>query len=259
MLTRQIREPYVSLTSRSLAGMLVSMKDRILSEIRRLAASNGGKAPGKALFQQETGIQDSEWYGKLWARWGDAVSEAGLVPNGMNERMSSDLVLDKFAEACRHYGKVPSSGELRMYVRATPGFISHTTFGNHFSSKENMVAALRARATERGDNDLLAILPQPKDELSPITEEASSPEGWVYLLRSGAHYKIGRSDEVEKRLKQISIALPDKVELEHAIRTDDPPGIEGYWHRRFADRRANGEWFTLSPKDVRAFKRRKFQ
>jgi len=234
------------------------MRERILTEIRRLAAENGGKVPGKGLFHRETGIAESVWYGKLWLRWNDAVVDAGLTPNKKQERLSGDLVLDKYAEVCRHYGKPPSKAELRYYARETPNFLGHNTFAKHFGSKGGLIVALRDRSIERGEEDLVAILPSVEaSTASPSSKSVS--EGWVYLLQSGNHLKIGRSDDLEKRVKQISIALPEKVELVHAIKTDDPPGIEGYWHRRFVDQRANGEWFKLSVADVKAFKRRKFQ
>src|SRR6056297_1770937 len=117
------------------------MKQEILNEIRRLANDNGGRAPGKGQFHNETQFSESDWYGKIWLRWNDAVEEAGLEPNKKQERLPSETVLQKYAEVCLHNGKVPSSAELRYYARNTTDFLSHNTFTKHFGNKADLIQA----------------------------------------------------------------------------------------------------------------------
>jgi hypothetical protein len=52
------------------------------------------------------------------------------------------------------------------------------------------------------------------------------------------------------------LQLPERALLVHEITTDDALGIESYWHRRFAEKRLNGEWFALNRADVAAFQSR---
>ncbi len=75
----------------------------------------------------------------------------------------------------------------------------------------------------------------------------------VYLLKAGPYYKIGKAKDLDQRVKQIKLQLPYPVETLHSIKTDDSMGIESYWHKRFACKRVNGEWFLLTDDDVATF------
>lgn len=234
------------------------MRERILSEIRRLTEANSGKPPGRQAFETATGIRYHEWYGVYWARWGDAVREAGFTANKLQTKLVKDTLLQCIAEAYRHFGRAATRGDLRLYGRDRPGFPSHSAISSQFSGID-LKTAVREWASKNPDfSDVVALLPDAIATERKIRTQKPK-DGSVYLIRSGLFYKIGRSDEIERRVKEIRIALPEAATLVHTITTDDPPGIEAHWHRRFADKRANGEWFKLAAADVLAFKRRKFQ
>lgn len=237
------------------------MRDHIVAEIRRIAADAGGKAPGRAVFERETGIRPSAWLGVHWARWGDALREAGFDANQKQGRTDRSEIVRHLVEATRHFERIPTYAEIRLFARTVEGFPSHSTVFNNFPSKGDIAVAIQEWIAGRdGFDDVVDLLPPQEETVAAKpTPSARAVEGFVYLIKSGDFYKIGRSDDAERRFKQISIALPDRAELFHTIRTDDPPGIEAYWHRRFADRRANGEWFKLTPADIAAFRKRKFQ
>jgi hypothetical protein len=234
-----------------------SSKDYILEEIRRLAGANGGRAPGVESFCAETGIRREEIVGRHWVRWSDAVQEAGLRPNVMTGRRDDAEVASKLAALIRRLGHYPVKAELQLARRDDPDF-------PHVDSlrKRGGVAELVARWCESvgGFDDVAAICSAARARATKGPEEkADAVElGDVYLLRSGRFYKVGRSNAAGRRGRELAIQLPERATVVHVIKTDDPVGIEAYWHRRFEDRRKNGEWFQLTAADVSAFRRRRF-
>ena len=235
------------------------MRDQILREIRRLAEANAGQPPGRKTFEEATGIRPSAWRGVYWARWGDAVGEAGFSPNSASAKTEDELFRNKLIEACRHYRRVPTAAEFRLYRRIDGSFPSDNTFRRRFGGTAEILKWLAEQIRALPEYEDVAAMLVAKGTTSTSEAKSDVKEGLVYLIKSGAHFKIGRSDELERRVKEIRIALPEAASLIHSIRTDDPAGIEAYWHRRFADKRANGEWFKLTNADVAAFKKRKFQ
>jgi len=238
-------------------------KQHILEEIKRTAKENGGVPLGTRAFAAETGVKESDWLGRHWPRWGDAVREAGFIPNEITKAYDREWLITKVIELARELRRFPVQSDLRMKANNAKGF-PHPSTLNRLGGKREMVATVAeyCRAKE-GYDDVLAMCataskpapaPQPEDDDSNDDVEF----GFVYLLRSGRFYKVGRSSAAGRRERELAIQLPEKAALVHQIRTDDPPGIEAYWHKRFEARRKNGEWFDLTAADVKAFKRRKF-
>lgn len=75
--------------------------------------------------------------------------------------------------------------------------------------------------------------------------------GYVYLLATAiGYYKIGCSSKPLSRLMTFGVQLPFAVECLHTIFSVDMYGLEAELHTRFREKRAQGEWFRLSPADI---------
>jgi hypothetical protein len=233
----------------------------ILDEIRRTAAENGGVALGVRGFAKATGIQQHDWRGVFWARWSDAVKEAGFAPNAYQAAYSDEYLFEGLVTLCRELGRFPTSTEIRLKARNDKTFANDRTYFSRFKSKQQMAASLLAYCNQRHIHEDVtrlceAVIPMQKDHDEDAADVPKT--GFVYLMKSGKHYKIGHSNSAGRREYELAIQLPEKLTTVHTIRTDDPPGIETYWHNRFAAKRLRGEWFDLTRDEVQAFKRRTF-
>ena len=236
-------------------------KQHIIDEIRRTAKENGGVPLGVGRFLKETGIRESDWRGRLWVRWSDAVREAGFKPNQKQTAIHDDVLLEKLATLTRELGHFPVAAEIRLKDAHDPDFPNLKTFAR-FGLKHDLVARVRAFCEARaGYEDVATICAA----IAPDTDDGASDDkdtepafGFVCLMKSGKYYKIGRSNAVGRREYELGILLPDSPSTVHKIKTDDPAGIEAYWHGRFAAKRKGGEWFELDASDVKVFRRRTF-
>ena len=242
----------------------MASKDHILSEIRRTAAENGGKPLGKDRFSAATDISQNDVF-RYWARWGDACQEAGFTPNQLQVPHTDDDVLARYAVLARELGKLPVRNEVNLAARNRTGFPWYSSFAR-FGSRTELAARLKQWSVARNDTEVAglcdAYLARNRSGTAQEAEHPTTAEtdGFVYMFQHGnrREFKIGLTNSVGRREYELSIQMPESLKLVHSIKTDDPAGIEIYWHNRFRAKRKGGEWFELSAADVAAFRRRKF-
>lgn len=76
--------------------------------------------------------------------------------------------------------------------------------------------------------------------------------GYIYLLEAldGEFYKIGRTANLDDRIRTFGVQLPFPVSLRHSLSVPDMACAELALHRHFSAERVNGEWFRLNPEQV---------
>jgi len=254
---------------RDLKGDGMRDKQFILSEIRRMATINGGKPVGQTRFRTGTGIAHEDWRGVYWARWGDALSEAGFEPLEWTPPSDEEQMIEGLVELVRKYRRFPVKAEILIEKRSNPQIPAPNVLLRRFGNKKQVIQKVRVFCSSKDEYaDVLEILANEAIESdstegvfeSETGKRKSKPSGHVYLVKSGRLYKIGQTANRWQRMNQLDRQTAEGIEeVIHTIAAfDDAPGIERYWHQRFKEKCVKREWFDLSAEDIRAFKKRKW-
>ena len=189
-------------------------KDFILNEIRRTALGNNGKPLGTQTFFNATGIKRSDWLGKYWSRWGDALNEAGFESNEFQTAYEIDYLFEKYIELINELGHIPVEAELRMKARSDKMFPSHSAFSRLGPKNERMLLLAKfceSRQSHLNVAEMCRKAINPSSQTTTNTTSTSSQDGYVYMIKSGNHYKIGYTNDFHRRGKEITIELPERA------------------------------------------------
>ena len=144
---------------------------------------------------------------------GDALREAGLTPNQLNKAYPEDELIEKFLSLIRELGRFPVVGELKMKSRADEHFPTHNVFAR-LGSKQQLASKILSYCDRHVGYDDVAALCGPIAS-KPVTAVDEAPDettiGYVYLMKSGAYYKLGRSNAAGRREYELSIQMPEKL------------------------------------------------
>lgn len=83
-----------------------------------------------------------------------------------------------------------------------------------------------------------------------------SNEGYVYILQveGQPYYKIGCATNPLVRMRELQCASPRPMMLIHTIRAENMCKLERQFHLHYQDKRVQGEWFSLSQRDINALR-----
>jgi hypothetical protein len=243
-------------------------KDQLIALLQESARSNGDCPLGANAFFRQTGLSKQTLWDVGIRSYGDLCEIAGYQRNELKKSIDTDRLLESLAVLTEKLGRYPDTTDRHIAHRSDSTFPSSRAFLTAQKKNGSLDRQLQAWCRSRPQYATALKIVDAKlsqaETSRPPSQTKKIVAGYVYLLRygnTGRDYKIGMSDDAGRRHSQLSGMFPGDLRIVHVIETDDPRGIERYWHERFDTKLVKGkkEIFRLDASDVSAFKSRKYQ
>ena len=143
------------------------------------------------------------------------------------------------------------------------GYRLHQLFADHFEGlevREAVPAEINPSGSRGRTRHTKGVLADRTIPMEIVGKATPTPRGgYVYVLRSALGSKVGRTRNIPNRMRPFGIKLPIAYTIPLCAWFDDCVDAESRYHRLFASKHINGEWFDLVETDVELIRRRVFQ
>jgi hypothetical protein len=240
-------------------------KQEILEAYKVAVKENDGKVLGIDKFTEICGINEHELT-KHWIKMSNLQAAAGVATPVFGESLDMTVVINTWCSIISYFKHYPTQRELDNYLNNNSSIgLSLSTLTKKLGNTKNTINQIIAYCMANNIHlDVVAsceakLQTLPDNQNDDVGGRDNLKHGWVYLIHlRSKQYKIGKTDNLNRRLDEHSHILPD-IKYAHNIETDDPSGVEAYWKQRWkdklVDKSMSEEVFNLTSDDVAAFKR----
>lgn len=205
-----------------------------------------------------------------WIQAGWLPTEAASI--APNVRMGCYVLAARFNPTwdkgeVRAVGKVIALGQCTKVIWRTTHFdIEPSGYGrqqwSRYSFNFEPGVAARYRLQERCEALFPEVVPVPAEEdgspnhlpmrsgLRHNQRCSVGRPGYVYVLASQLGHKIGRSSHLLSRTRHFTVKLPFPTQLLLSGWFEDSSAAEAHFHRVYASKRLQGEWFDLGEREL---------
>jgi hypothetical protein len=151
----------------------------------------------------------------------------------------------------------------RFAANKVAGYGLHQLFADVFpdlTPRENLPNGAQSVSTDHCGTARTSSIPRERLEPVEVIGEPSDSTrgGWVYLLKSAYGFKVGRTRNIPNRMRSFGVKLPIIYTIPMCVWFEDHIEAEAAYHRLFADKHINGEWFKLEEQDIEKIRNQEY-